>query len=380
MEEGLPDTAGVEAAEGTVFHEYAALCLELGLEPQVFVGAPCDTDHGLMFFDQTMANKMLYGLDYLRDFAQDSEAGMYVEKQVDLSPWLGDDEFGTSDACLVSVRKRRIIIFDWKYGAGVPVQPEWNDQGILYGLGCWQTFKLAEVFKGIDPKDIEVLIVIEQPRAAGGGGVWTTNMAVLLAEGEKIRVDAEATKDPDAPLVAGSKQCKFCRAAKHNACKEYAAHKLRLFDLGLEEIDELAEIGAKMPLPKALTPQQRSFILLNKQGISDWIDSLHAEAYDDALKGRPVPDMKLVIGRNPARAWRDVEKTKGVLERAFGEKAYTKKLLSPAQVEESVGKKGYQRFAPHVAESDPKPELVPATDKRDPIPALGDRFDALMEN
>lgn len=383
QEAGLPDTAGIEAAEGTVFHEYAGLCLEIGLDPHVFVGAPCDTGHGTLTFTREMADAMLYGLDYVRDWASEPGTSIYIEQRVDLSPWLGEEEFGTSDCCIVNKTKRRIIVFDWKYGAGVPVSPIWNDQGILYTLGCWNTYKLFEMFAGIDPADIEVLIVIEQPRAQGGGGIWYTNMAVLLSEGHKIIIDAEATKDDDAAIVPGTKQCQFCRAARANTCKPRVEHTLRMFDLGLDEISEFAEIGATIPLPKlrALTPKQRSYILLNQSSITGWLGALHAEAYDDALKGRPVPDMKLVLGRSPARAWKDVEKTKPTLERAFGDKAYTRKLLSPAQVEEAVGKKAYgERFDKHVAKGDPKPELVPATDRRDSIPDAGSKFDALMED
>lgn len=380
QEEGLPDSSGIEAAYGTVFHEYGALCLELGLDPQVFVGAPCETDHGLLFFDQQMADNMLYGLDYLRDFAAESEAAMYVEQKVDLSPWLGPDEFGTSDCCIINKARKRIIIFDWKYGIGVPVSPIWNDQAILYGLGCWQSFAAA-VFEGVDPAEIEVVIVIEQPRAPGGGGVWYTNMATLLREGGKIKNDAKATLDPDAEIIPGEKQCQFCRAAKFNTCKPRAEHKLKMFDLGLEEIDEFAEIGATPPLPKALTPEQRSYILTHRASFTSWLDSLHAEAYDDAMKGRPVPRMKLVYGRYPPRKWKDEEKSRPTLERALGDKAYTRKLVSPTQLEEAVGKRAYkERFAVHVDVGEPKPELVSETDRRDPIPDIGSKFDALMED
>src|SRR5690606_14314581 len=100
---------------------------------------------------------------------------------------------------------------------------------------------------------------------------------------------------------------------------------------------------------RALTPEQRSFILLNRAMFTKWLDDLHAEAYDDAIKGRPVPNMKLVLGRSPARKWKDEEKEKVILERRFGvEGAYTKKLLSPAQAEEKVGKKEFaEKFGAH---------------------------------
>ncbi len=87
-------------------------------------------------------------------------------------------------------------------------------------------------------------------------------------------------------------------------------------------------------------------------------------------------------GRSPARKWKDEEKEKPVLERRLGgDKAYIRKLRSPAQVEELVGKKAFREtYGHHVLEEDAKPILVPSTDRRDPIPDVGSRFDAAMED
>jgi hypothetical protein len=395
QEAGLPNESTVYAAEGTVFHEYAALCLEIGIDPYVFVGAPMEVeDHGVLLFDREMADNMLYGLDYLRDCAAVPGSKLFVETRVDLTPWLGHDwspdltelededgEYGTTDAGIVNVSEKWMIVYDWKYGKGIPVSPFWNDQLILYGLGLWNT--VAEVlFAGVNPAEIEVTLVIEQPRALGGGGTWTTTMAVLLAEGHRITIDAEATKEVDAKCTPGAKQCRMCRAAKFNTCKAHAEHIVDLFDLKLNEISEFADIGGKPPLlkPSALTPEQRSYILEHKAMFTRWLETLHSEAYEDAMQGRPTPGLKLVSGRSPPRKWKDEDKTKPTLVRNFGEAAWTKKLLSPTQVEEKVGKPTYnERFKRHVLYGEPRPELVPITDKRPALTPVGDRFDTLMK-
>lgn len=377
----------MEAALGTCFHEYAALCLETGFDPYVFVGKPCDTDKGVIIFDQKMADNMLYGLDYIRDLAAQPGVLMFVEVEVDISPWVGYDAegnpgFGTSDCFLIDVLNRRIIVFDWKYGAGVPVSPHWNDQAILYFLGVWQT-TAGEMFDW-EPSDIEVQIIIEQPRAPGGGGVWPTTVEALLREGEKIKLDAIATEDPDAPCVPGTKQCSFCKAAAHNTCKARADWLLSMFDTNLEEATELGEIGAKLPLPdrKALTPEARSLILLNRSAIVAWMDALHADAYADAENGKPTPDMGLFYGRASARAWRDEAKAKPMLELELGKDgAYTKKLLSPAQLEEVIGKKAYEnsKFYRATKFGEPGIILAPLTHKGKPVANRQDRLDRLMD-
>jgi hypothetical protein len=381
-EEGLPDTSGIEAALGTVFHEYAALCLEFGLEPQGFVGKPMEVEgHGILYFDQEMCDNMYYGLDYVRDYMEEPGAEWYVEVQVDIEPWtLEPGGFGTSDFFLVNVLRNLLLVFDWKYGEGVPVKPEYNDQGILYCLGVWETFA-REAFEGVDPKDIDVIIVIEQPRAAGGGGVWRTTMATVLAEGELIKRDAKRCDDPNAQANPGEKQCKFCKAAALNVCKERAEKNLDLFDLKLDEVDDLAEIDIAPPLPPAVTPEQRSYILNHRPMFIKWLDQLHAEAYADAEHGRPTPNMKLVPGRAGARAWKDPEKSKNKIENRLGRDAYISKLRSPAQTEEVLGKRAFRElFEEHVTQSESKPALVPLSDPREPLKTVSERFDDALSD
>lgn len=377
----------MEAAYGTCFHEYAAICLETGLDPYVFIDKPCDTDMGTIYFDREMADSMLYGLDYVRDLAAAPGVQMYVEVEVDISPWVGfaDDGspgFGTSDVFLIDVLNRRITVFDWKYGAGVPVSPKWNDQAILYFLGVWNT--MAGALFNWEPDDIEVVIIIEQPRAPGGGGVWNTDVQTLLIEGEKIKLDALATEDPDAPCVPGTKQCSFCKAAAHNTCKTRAEWLLQKFDLEMETAQELGEIGAKIPLPKpkALTPEQRSLVLLNRSAIISWMDTLHQEAYADAEAGKPVPGMALFYGRSPGRKWKDEQKAIPMLEAEFGEKAYVKKYLSPAGVEETIGKRAFEnsKFKRATLYGEPGIILAPETHKGTRVPDRQARFDALIDD
>ena len=364
--EGLPDTAGEEAIQGTVFHEHAAICVEFGIDPFGMIGARMLCEDGeYREFTKEMAMGMLPGLDLIRSISSAPGAKLYVEKQVNLSRWLGPDEFGTSDAFVVDILQRRLTVFDWKWGAGVPVSPTWNDQGVLYALGVWDTYAKADFdAAGIDPSEIEVIIIIEQPRAPGGGGVWEVPLSTLLAEGEMVKVDAEATRDPDAPRVPGTKQCQFCAAARLNTCRARAQHILSLLDVDIDDPDVESKVEAEdvidLPDRRALTPEARSHILLNRKMIEGWLAELHDEAMEDAKLGRPVPGMKRVEGRSPARSWIDEHKATFILVGEFGDDAYRKKLLSPAQVEEEVGKKVYrEKFARHAVQGDPKPILVP---------------------
>lgn len=393
LSRGLPDNPSIFAAEGTVFHEVASWCLELGLEPHGFIGTKIDVPpFGLLTFDKAMANHMVAGLDFLRAVADSPGARMLVETRLNLGEWTLPGEFGTADAIVMDPTNWRMTVFDWKYGAGVPVSPDENPQAILYALGAWSTvagefFYDAYLARGDENTDlysmpdVEVHIVIEQPRAQGGGGVWKTTLSELLAEGEKIRQDALRTKDPNAPLVPGDKQCKFCRAARFNACEARAKFVLSMAMEDFDALDQDFDLGVPLVVPQALSPEARSQVLLHKGMIEKFLEQLHKEAYHDAQHGRPVPGMKLILGRSPARAWTDPDKAAIVLERRLGAEAYhPPKLLSPAQVEETVGKKAFKdAYANFVRTGEGQPILVPESHKGERITSPQEDFDALLD-
>lgn len=381
----LSSSAGIDAAMGTVFHEFAAICLEHDLDPHGFVGAKMEVEpHGVLEFDHEMANAMLGGLDILKGL-EGPDCIMVVEQIVSLEEWVGPGEFGTTDCVILDFDNWRIIAFDWKYGAGVPVSPEMNDQAILYVLGAWSTFVrdmwLERLYADAETndtrfdeempweEDIEVQIMIEQPRAKGGGGTWITSMGALLREGRRIRQDAEETLNPDAPLNPGEKQCKFCPAARHNTCEARARYLLEMARVDFDALEEDFENGDEIEFPKALSPEARSQVLMHKQMIEQYLDQLHKEAYHDAEHGRPVPGMKMIEGRHPARAWVDPHKAEAVLKGRLGDDAYEpRKVLSPAVAQKVVGTKVYEAtIKRHVNYGESRPILVAETEAGEPI-------------
>lgn len=380
---GLEDTPTIYAAEGTVFHHYAALCLKFGFDPALFIGAQRTVEpFGKLRFTEEMAKKMMPGLHFARSFMREG-AQVYVERKVSLKNWIGKGEFGSIDLLIVNFDDAEIVDFDWKWGAGVPVQPEWNDQAILYTLGGWDAFARDEFARrGVRARDVKVIIAIEQPRAPGGGGVWETNMHDLLREGRKIREDADATLDPDAPYRPGE-ACKFCRAARRNTCKARARHVAKSLGQKFDQLDSEFAEGRKMKLPerKALTPEQRSQLLLHRKLIEDFLKQIHDEAVDDLKKGRAIPGLKIVAGRNPPRKWCDPNVTRLIMDNELGEEAYERKYLTPNQLEEKVGRLQYKQvWQHHVDHGEAKPILVDKTDKRPAIEDLTRRFDDIIED
>lgn len=372
-EKGLPDTAGYEAAEGTIFHELAADCLEFGLEPEDFKKGRFLQDGFEIAYDDEMRRSARDGLDFIRSLEADPDVTMFVETRVDISPWTLPGQFGTADVILVNIKERWVIVFDWKYGKE-PVYAALTYQPWGYALGGWQTL-FGELFEW-DATDIKVTIIIEQPRVPGAGGSFDTTMQRVLEFGQHVKRQAVLTTSPTAPRIPGEKQCRWCRARA--SCAELAEWHLE--NIG-SEFDDLDGDPDEFELPKEITPERRSFLLKISPMISQWMEALHTSAYRDATLGNPTPGLKLVEGRAPARKIHPnhAHKYEQKLKRLIGDKAYhPPEILSPAQAEKTLGRKVYNeeldRFVDHGVKGT---QLVPEEDGRPAYKAAIDEFDVL---
>jgi hypothetical protein len=379
---GIPDQSRYEAAEGTVFHELVADCLELGFEPEDYVGG----GRGLMVdgfwieYDDEMVQSARDGLDYVRAMVAEPGWQLFVETRVDISKWTLPGQFGTADVILVNVAKRKVIVFDWKYGK-IPVYPQENYQLQGYCLGAWQTI-FGKLFNW-KPEGIDVKIIIEQPRVPGAGGAWDTTMQRVLEFGAYAKRQAALTTSDKAPRVPGPKQCRWCRAK--DTCGAHAAWHMEMLDLEFDDLDMAAETGIapSLTVPEDITPERRSVLLQMKPMLNQWFDALHKAAYHDAKVGNPVPGMKLVDGKRPARKYKAnaEHKAETVLRGALGEDAYHPPvLLSPAQAEKKLGKARYVELLDRFVDlGEPQPILVPEEDNRPALESAVDMFDDLSE-
>lgn len=387
-EEGLPDNAGYEAAEGTVFHEMVSDCLELGLEPEDFAGKFMLQEGWRIEFNNEMMREAQDGLDFVRSFMDDPDVLVFIETRVDISDWTLPGQFGTADVVIVNVKERWIICFDWKYGK-VPVYAEENYQAQGYVLGTWKTL-VGELFEW-DPSGIKVSVIIEQPRVPGAGGKWDTTMQRVLEFGQHVRKQAVLSTDPNAPRVAGVKQCTYCRA--NTTCGTFASWNLENINVELDDLDDGYITGEPPTLPENITPERRTYLLEVYPIFKKWFDKLHDSAYRDAQVGRNTPGMKLVDGRRPARTIKENAEHKyeralvSLLETGRFVDPKTKKpfdaysapkILTPAAAQDVVGetvyKKHLERF---VDRGDPKPILVPTKDLRPALANAEDEFDVL---
>lgn len=358
---GRKDT--VYAAQGTVFHRLIALCLLYGFEPYDFEGLTCKADGFEIEVTDEMIDHLEAGLDYV---AVQLPGKLYIEKRVSLDEWL-PGQAGTVD--IGAFDDEFIYVFDWKYGAGIPVFPKLNRQTMLYALGFWWNIARHKT------KATKFKLFIEQPRNPTGGGMWECTLDDLLRFGKRAGQILDRALSPNAPLHAGEKQCQFCPAK--GICPEYDRFSTEAMSMKFEDLD-----GGKEPpkLASKMNLQRRAFVALHAAMLHDWIDEQHKFVLDAALDGDEVPLVKVIEGRRPARKWADKEQAEQeLLDRLPRDKVFTRKLISPSQAQKALGKAEYDKLRKPrlIIEGEPKPILVPMDHPGTAFATIQSKFDDL---
>ena len=130
LEATIPDEESFYAAEGTAAHALAEECLLKQKPPENFIGVEFEG----FIVDEVMASHVATYVDFCN--AQDAEES-HVELRVDYSEWASGG-FGTAD--FVVLHDGVLHVIDLKYGQGLKVNANRNEQLMLYGLGAAYEF------------------------------------------------------------------------------------------------------------------------------------------------------------------------------------------------------------------------------------------------
>lgn len=367
------------ADEGTAAHTLAAHCLIYDLAPKDFQGQwiningqtveeqffkhatiKLDGDGGIFEVTGEMVESVEIYVDYVRGLCADADAERAIEFRFDLQH-VADGMFGTGDAVIYNPATQGLHVVDFKYGRGVPVEPEENSQLLSYGLGAVKRHHN----RGL----ASVVLAVVQPRCRHPKGPvreWETNAVGLMDFEHDIRVAAAATAAPNAPLKAGE-WCKFCPAAATCPANRDHALSIAASEFATDEgIDP--EILAKVPL------------------VAAWCKRVLEAAHDQAVAGNVPKGWKLVEKR-ATRRWKDeatiVATLKTVYDLADGDIWKPQEVASPAQIERLMpGKNKEARAAvlkPLVIKQSSGAVLVPEHDTRAPVRGDGSEFLEGME-
>lgn len=395
MESGLPDKSSEFAEEGTLAHALAGGCLEQELDAGFFAGKPFSyMDHGvpkMATITDDMAREVQKYLNLARQYAAEGE--MHVEQRLPFFVGEIPDQFGTSDLVVLNPAAKELIICDLKYGRGVQVFAEQNEQLMLYALGALDEFGLLHDFD-------TVLLVIHQPRL-NHVDEWRVSVAELR-EFEQRALEAARTAleiasngellptERDVFLTPGDDQCRFCKAKGTCPALRDKVLSTVLGDFEnieppgvLEQVIELKKgeiavsiteaekilaaaygvtmkavdfdhghdhyppqfIVKKPTLQPALADAEQRIALLDDEHLAicmdsvdmveGWCKAVRARTERRLLDGAALPGWKLVQGKQGNRAWSDPEEAEKLLKsfRLKKEEMYDYTLISPTTAE-----------------------------------------------
>ena len=326
-----PDNAGPAALDGTRTHALLEMCLVTGMDPELMVGMTTSDDEGSYTIDADRAKRVKVAVDHVRDLGGE----VTTERRVDPSRLVGRDDLGGTVDVTVIVGDT-VHVIDYKDGI-TPVEAVENEQLIAYALGHLAGYNLP--INGDYPVKHMVLTII-QPKLALKGlppiTSWELSVESLLSRIGDIVVKAAATDAPDAPLVPGEKQCRFCKAK--GGCAAVNTHVMDAVGM-FKSIDIVQQ--AAVTEPTEMSNDKLREVIEAAPLLRQLLEASEAEALRRMQMGQTIPGLKVVNGRG-SRAWAHTEDEMVVKLKKIGIPAgalYVTKLISPAQAEKLTWEK-----------------------------------------
>ncbi|CCW29242.1 putative protein p51 [Xenorhabdus nematophila F1] len=388
MEADLPNTESPFALEGTAAHTLAENVLRNRQNPTV-AGMPCSmglkTDEYIGQYillkpdtpqvNEEMAEYVGQYVETVWGLAQGKE--LLIEQRVDFSDVIGvENSFGTADAIIINGTE--LQIHDLKYGRGVKVFSENNEQLMLYALGALDQFDMLYEFD-------TVRLFIHQPRL-NHVSEWSVSVDDLRQFGEQAKEAAASVITtftiaqcggvdtlPSDSFTPGNKQCRFCKA-KGGLCAVETQHNLSVIAEDFVDLTEPLEpqLSGATERVNTLDNEKLSVIYNQLDVIESWCKAVRSRVSDELNAGHTIHGFKLVAGKQGNRAWGAEANAEEMLKtfRLKQDQMYNQKLISPTQAEKLLKKDSPRRWAklePLIIRPDGKPTVVPESDPR---PAL----------
>ncbi len=328
LEPKFPDPETTKyAKQGTAAHALAERCLNEGVNADTYLGEEFE---GVAMKQEDCDAVQIY-LEYV--WGQYEEPCEFKVETRTTMPWIHSDLRGNIDAYIYKPKKKELVVIDYKHGQGIPVEPEWSPQGMIYALGTihhiWEEFTKAQMeIRNVLEICDKIKIVIVQPRFYNEEDhikEWEVSTRDLLWWGLHILKPAtvEASQE-DADFKAGP-HCRFCSAKI--GCQTFAAH------LNSVAKTDIKDMQRSLPAPDSLDPASIGKVLESADLFKAWIDEVRQFAKSLLEMGNSVPGFKLVTGKSN-RKWLDPEGVAQELLTVLSpEQVYDNKLRTVAQIE-----------------------------------------------
>jgi len=338
-----PDDGGGPAAiDGTHSHTLLEHCIKNGLsDPLDQVGEKFADHEGEFVVDKDRAHRVKLAINYIVERSVSGIFKVVSEQKVDPEHLLGrKDLSGTVDCQIIG--DDWIEIIDYKDGMGV-VSAEGNVQLEQYAYGVLAGYKLPI---NVPYPVSRVIMTIIQPKLALKGMPIITSHEVkvsdLLSNIGTIVLQAAATDKPDAPLVPGDSQCKFCKAK--GSCAALASNVMKevgiMFQPTVINPMDVAQQSADKD-PTTMDDAQIKQIMEAAPLMRQLLEGVEAEALRRLQAGQSIPGLKLVNGRG-SRAWAlpEEQMAEKLVKMGIPKTAiYETKLVTPAKAEKLTWEK-----------------------------------------
>jgi hypothetical protein len=323
MEAALPNSGSAYATEGTTAHAVAALIVQSRYSLKGNLVNEAYGPTALEAFEGSTP-EMLDGameLCALIDEIREMDGGIELlatEQKLNLGEWVPSG-WGTADIILASPTD--LYVIDYKYGQGVQVSAESNEQLRLYGLGALKYSRDM----GLEGTQ-RVRMCICQPRA-GGSSSETLTAKQLLGWGDTVVAPKAQTAytGEGAEFEPGESACRFCRARRIcRARAEKSREAVRLKGIRADTLStaEIAEM------------------LIAAQGAKQWIADLEAELADRLEAGEEAEGWAMLPGRSTRHFLPEAE----LVAKGNGIELWDKKPKSPFTIEKELGKAKFREL------------------------------------
>jgi len=245
-------------------------------------------------------------------------------------------------------------ILDWKFGQGIPVYAEDNDQLYAYAAGALED----RLYRETHPTPTSVFIHCIQPRLDSYDAVQLTVKQLMQWVNERLVPGVSEAISEEPSFHPGQKQCRWCPAKMKCRAR---------YDLANKTAADVFKNVAK--LPDNVTQEELGELYARAKQLDKYIKDIGAHIMHTIQTGTPWPGYKLVAGRS-LRRWKD--EPDEVIERLGSdielEDMFKSKLISPAQAEKLNRKlKKEPWFQELIEKPEGKPTLAHESDKRPPL-------------
>ena len=357
----------VFAAEGTQAHDYAEAALIQILDEGM------SRDEAVANIPEDFREPLAVYIDECLDHVT-SDGEHHIEAKVPL--FYRPEDTGTCDFGHVD-EEDGLKIIDLKYGAGVLVRAEGNEQLAIYAQSFVTDLDYMYDFKDDTPVCIEIV----QPRYRGEDpiSVWELSVGELREFTVEIAKRAEAIQIGGKTVFAPSEgACKWCPA------KGFCVARMNIaIDAIPDDLDILSEDFDKVA-PDTITDEQMVILMSNKKLIEGFLSDVCDHLQERALAGDPAEGTKVVRGNMGNTKWADEEAALKYLagQGLKSDERHNMKPISPTAAKKLLAEKlknprVNSNFSKLTTRAAGKLTLALDSDKREAVPCGGEAFDEL---